>query len=291
MKEDILGSKHTFYKTLTYMEQKGIICNPSVLIKNHANYTNQIYLMEVEDAKMAQNDLISRFRDRIDVIFTFSSLRSAFLYVFAHEKLYQLQGDLLVEDSVTEFQTIFPCKEHESYQNRLLPPFVLNPPYTRDERLDWDEEMWEIYYWLKINFRLYNSEIGKQVNLNPVTIARRKEKMLPSLYIHYPVYAEGFDNYSMLLFILKDIPDIERVLALLSDLSATSYLLKGSKGEYLCFASTRRTHAFASKMRKITQDESLGFAHLSSRWRPLLEDYEKGKIEERFFYMFPPHPK
>lgn len=273
------------------MEQKGIIRNAAVLIKNHTNHKNQIYLLEVEDAKIAQNDLIKRYRDCIDVIFIFSSLKSAFLYVFAHGELHQFQGDLLVEDTVTEFRTVFPCKKHETHQERILPQFVLNPQYTKNEVLNWDEKMWEIYYWLKVNFRLYNSEIGKQVNLNPVTVARRKEKMLPSLYVHYPVYAGGFDNYSMLLFVLEHISDMERVLDLLSDLSAISYLLKGDKGTYLCFASTRRTHTLASKMRKITGDDSLGFAHLSSRWTSLLEAYEGGKIKERFFSMFSPRSK
>ncbi|MBU7026564.1 MAG: AsnC family protein [Theionarchaea archaeon] len=286
LKERILGSKYTFYKTLHYMEQKGIILNPVVLIKNHSNYTNRIYLMEVEDAKMAQDDLINRYRESIDAIFTFSSLKSAFLYIYAHGELHTLQGDVLLEDTVTEFRTIFPCKKHEKDQERVVPQFILNPLYTRSEPLRWDRKMWEIYYWLKINFRLFNSEIGKQVGLDPVTVARRRKKMLLSLYVHYPLYAEGFDNYSMLLFILED-PNLEGVLTLLSDLSATSYLLKGGKGTYLCFASTRRTHALSSKMRKITKNESLGFAHLSSRWKPVLDDYEKGKIEERLFYMFP----
>ena len=287
LKEDILGSKHTFYKTLTYMEEKGIILNPSVLIKNHSNYTNWIYLLKVEDERLAQNDLIERYRDSIDVIFTFSSLESAFLYVYAHKELQNVKGDLLLKDTVAEFRTVFPCKEHEKHEKRILSQFVLNPQFTRDEPLVWDEKMWEIYYWLKVNFRLYNSEIGRQVGVDPVTVARRKKRILPSLYIHYPVFAEGRDNYSTLLFVLEDV-DADRVVGLLSDLSATSYLLKGSKGTYLCFASTRRTHTFASKMRKSLQDETLGFIHHSRWWTPLLDDYEKRKIEERFFHMFSP---
>ncbi len=151
--------------------------------------------------------------------------------------------------------------------------------------------MWDIYYWLKVNLRLYNSEIAKRVRLDPVTVARRRKKMLPSLFIHYPVFAEGRDNYSMLLFVLKDEVDVERVVDLLSDLSATSYLLKGSTGTYLCFVTTRRIYTFTLRMREILQNETLGFAHHSKRWTPLLDDYEKGKIEERFFYMFPPRTK
>jgi hypothetical protein len=290
MKENILRSKHTFYKTLNYMEKKGIILNPAVLIRNHFNYTNRIYLMEVENVETAKNDLINRYRGSIDIIFTFSSLKSAFLYILAHGELHHLQGDLFLEDTVTEFRTIFPCKRHEKDKERILPHSILNPQYSRDKPLPWDDKMWEIYSWLKVNFRLYNSEIGKQVGLDPVTVARRKKKMLQSLYIHYPMYAGGYDNYSMLLFVLED-PDIEGVLTLLSGLSATSYLLKGSKGTYLCFASTRRTHTLTAAMRKTMKDESLGFAHLSSRWTPILDDYEKGKIEERFFYMFPLHSK
>jgi len=269
------------------MEQRGIIFNPAVLIKNHSNYTNRIYLIEVEDAKMAQNDLIDRYREFIDAIFTFSSLKSAFLYIYAHGELHTLQGDVLLEDTVTEFRTIFPCKKHEKDQERVVPQFILNPQYTRSEPLRWDKKMWEIYYWLKINFRLFNSEIGKQVGLDPVTVARRKKKIVPSLYIHYPIFAEAHDNYSMLLFVLENVPDVGRVVTLLSDLSATSYLLKGSEETYLCFASTRRPHILAPKMKKIMSNELLGFVHLSSRWTPILEDYQKGKIEERFFYMFP----
>jgi len=33
-----------------------------------------------------------------------------------------------------------------------------------------DKKMWEIYYWLRNNFRLYNSEIGRQVGLNPFNL-------------------------------------------------------------------------------------------------------------------------
>ena len=288
MKENILGSKHTFYKTLNYMEKKNIILNPVVSIKNHSNYTNQFYFVEVEDAKAGLENLIKKHRECIDVIFTFSFLQSDFLYIAAYDRLDHIQGKVILEDTVTEYRIIFPCKEHEKHPRRILPPFMLNPQYMRSESLTWDEKMWEIYYWLKINFRLYNSEIGRQVGLDPVTVARRKEKMLPSLHVHYPLYAEGHDNYSTLFFILEDIPDLNKLLNLLSDLSATSYLVGGSRGIYLCFASTRQTFAFTSKMRDVIQSESLGFAHPSSRWTPILEDYEKRKIEERFFYMFPP---
>lgn len=287
LKNDILGSKHTFQKALHYMEEREIMLNPTVSIKNHSNYTNQFYLVEVDDETPVITDLISN-RESIDVIFTFSSLKSAFLYIGTHKKLDDINGTLLLEDTITEYKIIFPCKEHERYAERVLPPYILNPEMTRDEPLTWDEKMWEIYYWLRVNFRLYNSEIGKQVGLNPVTIARRRKKMLPSLIVHYPLYAEGYDSYSMLLFVLEDGFDMKELLCLLSDLSGTSYLLKGSKGEYLCFASTRRSRTFSSKMRKIMNDESLKFAYFSSKWTPILDDYEKGEIEERFFYMFPP---
>lgn len=290
LKENILGSKHTFYKTLNYMEARDIIVNPAVTIKNHANYTSRFYFIEVEDEKTALEELIDKYRGYIDVVFAFSSLKSSFLYIAAHEKL-DVEGNLILEDSVAEYRVIFPCKEHEKYPQRVLPPSVLNPKFTRKERLGWDEKMWEIYYWLRVNFRLYNSEIGKQVGLDPVTVARRKKKMLPSLYVHYPMYAEGRDNYSTILFILEDTPDLDKLLASLSDLSATSHLIRGSKGTYLCFASTRRTHPFISKMREVTQNESLKFVHPSRWWNPILDDYEKGKVEERYFYMFPPHSK
>jgi hypothetical protein len=156
--------------------------------------------------------------------------------------------------------------------------------------LNWDAKMWEIYYWLRVNFRLYNSEIGKKVGLDPVTVARRRKKMLPSLIVHYPLYAEGFDNYHMLLFILEDDFDMEELLSLLSDLSGMSYLMKGSKDNYLCFASTRN-RTFSEDMRKTMRNESLKFAHLSRKWTPILDDYQKKKVEERFFYMFPPQPE
>jgi hypothetical protein len=290
-KKDIMGSKHTFYKTLNYMEKKQIILNPAISIKNHSNYTNRFYFIQGDDARKIMNDVLNRYRESIDVIFIFSSLQSDFLYIAAHEKIDHIDGKIILEDIVTEYRVIFPCKEHEKHSQRILPQFILVPEYTRDEPLVWDEKMWEIYYWLKINYRLYNSEIGKQVGISPVTVARRKEKMLPSLHIHYPVYAEGKDNYSVLFFILEDIPDLDKVLNLLSDLSATSYLVKGSKGTYLCFASTRRVHILAPKMRKAIGDESLGFSHFSSKWTPILDDYKKEKIEERFFYMFPPRTK
>lgn len=290
MKENILGSKHTFYKTLNYMEARDIIVNPSVIIKNHANYTTRFYFIEVEDGKKALEELIDRYKEYINVVFTFSSLKSSFLYIAAHEKL-DVEGNLMLEDTVAEYSVIFPCKEHEKNPQRVLPSFVLNLKFTRKERLGWDEKMWEIYYWLRVNFRLYNSEIGRQVGLDPVTVARRKKKMLPSLYVHYPMYAEGRDNYSMILFILEDIPDLDKLLALLSDLSATSYLIRGSRGTYLCFALTRKVNTFPLKMREVIEDESLGFIHLSRWWSPILDDYKKGKIEERYFYMFPPHSK
>ena len=291
LKKRVVGSKHTFQKALHYMEERNIILNPSVSIRNHSNYTNRFYLLEVDDETPVIQDLISRYRKDIDVIFTFSSLKSAFLYIGAHKELKDIQGRLLLEDTITEYQVIFPCKEHEKNAKRILPQYIITPEMNRDEPLTWDEKMWEIYYWLRVNFRLYNSEIGKQVKLDPVTIARRRKKMLPSLIVHYSLYAEGLDNYHVLLFVLEDDFDMKELLSLLSDLSATSYLLKGNKGEYLCFASTRRSRTLSSKMRKFVKNESLRFVHLSRRWTPILDDYEKGKIEERFFYMFPPQSK
>ena len=290
LKKNIVGSKHTFQKALHYMEKREIMLNPKVSIKNHSNYTNRFYLVEVDDEASVIPDLIDN-REFIDVIFTFSSLKSAFLYIGAHKNLEDISGNLLYEDTIADYKIIFPCKEHERYVGRVLPPYIFSPEMTRDEPLAWDEKMWEIYYWLRVNFRLYNSEIGKKVGLNPVTIARRRKKMLPSLIVHYPLYAEGYDNYSTLLFVLEDDFDMKKLLALLSDLSGTSYLLKGSKGKYLCFASTRKSRTFSSKMRKIMNDKSLKFAYFSSKWTPMLDDYEKGKIEERFFYMFPPQSK
>lgn len=290
LKKDILGSKHTFQKALHYMEEREIMLNPTVSIKNHSNFTNRFYLVEVDDEASVITDLMDRYREYIDVIFTFSSLKSAFLYIGAHRTLDNISGNLIYEDTIADYKIIFPCKEHERYAKRVLPPYILSPEMTRDEPLVWDEKMWEIYYWLRVNFRLYNSEIGKKVGLNPVTIARRRKKMLPSLIVHYPLYAEGCDNYSMILFILEDDFDMKELLSLLSDLSGTSYLLKGSKEKYLCFASTRN-RTFTVDMRRIMKNKSLKFAHLSQKWTPMLDDYQKGKIEERLFYMFPPQSK
>lgn len=290
LKNDILGSKHTFQKALHYMEEKDIILNPSVSIRNHIGYTNRFYLVEVHDEIPVIQDLLKRYREYIDVIFTFSSLKSAFLYIGAHKELDDIKGDLILEDIITEYKIVFPCKEHEKYDERVLPPYVLDPEMNKNKLLNWDAKMWEIYYWLRVNFRLYNSEIGKKVGLDPVTVARRRKKMLPSLIVHYPLYAEGFDNYHMLLFILEDDFDMEELLSLLSDLSGMSYLMKGSKDNYLCFASTRN-RTFSEDMRKTMRNESLKFAHLSRKWTPILDDYQKKKVEERFFYMFPPQPE
>jgi hypothetical protein len=290
LKDDILGSKHTFQKTLHYMEERDIILNPSVSVKNHSNYTNRFYLVEVDNETPVIKDLIRRYRKYIDVIFTFSSLKSAFLYIGAHKKLDDIRGNLIFEDVIAEYQIIFPCKEHEKYTERILPQYTINPEMSHDGPLVWDERMWEIYYWLRVNFRLYNSEIGKQIGVDPVTIARRRKKMLPSLVVHYPLYAEGYDNYHMILLILENDFDKKELLSLLSDLSGTSYLLRGSKRKYLCFASTRN-RTFTVDMRKLVKNESLRFAHLSRKWTPILDDYQKEKIEERLFYMFPPQPK
>lgn len=287
LRSGILGSKHTFQKALHYMEEKDIIMNPAVSIKNHSNYANRFYLLEVDDETSVIQDLICRYRDCIDVIFTFSSLRSVFLYIGAHRNLDDIAGNSILEDTIAEYHIVFPCKEHEKYAERVLPEYVFSPEMTQKEPLKWDKKMWEIYYWLKVNFRLYNSEIGRQVGLDPVTVARRRKKMLPSLIVHYPLFAEGHDNYHMLLFILENDFDRRALLSLLSDLSGMSYVLKGRKGEYLCFASARN-RTFSGDMKRVMKNESLRFAHLWRKWTPILDDYEKGKIEERFFYMFPP---
>ena len=291
LKNNILGSKHTFQKALHYMEEREIILNPTVSIKNHSDYTNRFYLVEVSNEIPVVQDLITRYKEYIDVIFIFSSLKSAFLYIGAHRTIDDLKGDVILEDTITDYHVIFPCKEHEKYAERVLPPYVFSPEMNRTGPLNWDAKMWEIYYWLRVNFRLYNSEIGKKVGMDPVTIARRRKKMFPSLIVHYPLYAEGFDNYHMLLFILENEFDMKELLSLLSDLSGMSYLLKGSEGKYLCFASTKRSRTFSSKMKKIISDKSSKFAYFSSKWTPILDDYENGKIEERFFYMFPPRIK
>lgn len=272
------------------MEQKKILLNPAVSLKNHLNYTNRIYFIEVKNAQKSLKALIGKYKEYLDVIFTFSSFQSDFLYIAAHKKL-DVPGTIIYSDKVDKFKIVFPCKEHEKNSERILPQFVLEPEYTQNNLLKWDSKMWEIYYWLKVNFRLFNSEIGKKVDLNPVTVARRKEKMMSSLHVHYPVYADGHNNYTTLFFILEDIPDPKRLQTLLSDLSATSYLIKGSKGTHLCFVWVRQIHAFFAKMKKVIQNNSLGTAHFSSKWTPLLDDYKKGKIEERLFYMFPPRPE
>ena len=108
MKESILGSKHTFYKTLNYMENREIITNPAVTIKNHSNYTSRFYFIEVEDGKKALDDLTERFKGYIDAIFMFSSLQSEFLYIAARKRLDHVEGNLILEDTVTEY-----CENYE----------------------------------------------------------------------------------------------------------------------------------------------------------------------------------
>jgi hypothetical protein len=294
-REKIIGSINTLWYTLEYMEKNRIILNAECLIKNFRNYKNMHYILKTENWGEFFDKFISQFRNQIEVILYMDAYDETRIYLKAHNEL-PIPGDCKILESHiwTNFVPIHPHSisvkdletrlktEPEPGSERVLCDF------TVDEDLTWNDEMWDTFHWIRVNYRMGHSDLARLIGKAPQTAYRRRMFIDQFICMDYPIFIGGSDSYEMLFFSFETkYPGF--FIDILSKNTAISYLIQTEAGRTICFINTTIPKTVNNAMRGY---EDTGIIHdlkriqMTNRWDPILEDYTKGVIPERYFWMF-----
>lgn len=288
----VIGSINTVWYTLEYMEEHKIIDNPRCVIKNCKTYTNMHYILKTEDSKESNKSFITKNRDCIDMVHCMNAYRETYLYVKTH-------GTLLIPDrfQILEectWSNFIPILPYSTTEKELSDAVKAEPEtesvlddFTVDNQLEWDNETWETFYWLCVNYRMSYTDLGKLIQKSPQAAYRRKLIINESVIIHYPIFIGGLPLYELLFFSFETkYPSF--FVEVLSKNTGMSYLIQTSKRTTL-FVNTTVPKVVNSAMSRY---EDTGIIHdlrrmyLHNYWDPIVEEYMKGAIPERYFYMF-----
>jgi len=292
-KRKIIGSINTVWNTLEYMEKNRIILNVEPLIKNFKNYENMHYILRTEDWEEFLEKFVFQLRDQIEVVLYMDAYGETFIYLKAHNKL-PIPGNCeILESHVwTNFISILPhsvsAKDLEA--NLKTEPeteSTLND-FTMDEDLAWNNEMWDTFYWLRVNYRMSHTDLGRLIGKAPQTAYRRRKFIDQFIHVDYPIFIGGSESYELLFFSFQTkYPSF--FVDVLSKNTAISYVIQTEAGRTVCFINTtipRIVNDAMSKYENMGTIQDLKKMQMTNRWDPILEDYTKGIIPERYFWMF-----
>jgi len=288
----ILGSINTVWYTLEYMEENKIIDNPRVVVRNCTNYTNKHYILKTEDSRDSIMEFIRKYRDHIDMVHSMNAYQGTYLYVKTHGSVsIPDRFEILEECTWVNFVHILPC----SISERDLSDAVKAEPdtesvlddFTIDTRLEWDLKTWETFYWLCVNYRMSYTDLGKLLQKSPQAAYRRKLIINEAVIIHYPIFIGGLSSYELLFFSFET-----RYPTFFVDVFAKntgmSYLIQTPERTTL-FVNTTAPKVVNSALSRYEDTGiicNLRRMYLHNYWDPFMEDYVKGSIPERYFYMF-----
>jgi len=276
------------------MEENRIILNAECLIKNFRNYKNMHYILKTEDWKEFLDKFVFQFRNQIEVVLYMDAYNETRIYLKTHNEL-PIPGNCEILESHiwTNFVPVLPhstsVKDLEtSLKTEPKPKHerVLND-FTADEDLPWDNEMWDTFYWLRVNYRMSHTDLGRLIGKAPQTAYRRR--MFIDQFVRVDlIFIRGSESYEMLFFSFQTkYPGF--FIDVLSKNTAISYLVQTGAGRTICFVNTtipRIVNDAMSRFENTGIIQDLKRMQMTNRWDPILEDYAKGVILERYFWMF-----
>ncbi len=292
-REKTIRSINTLWYTLQYMEEKMIIHNPRCLIKNFRNYNNMHYILRVKDWKEFIDTFALKYKELIDMVHWMDAYGESLIYLKTHCELpIPDHFDLLERREWANFVPIIP----RSVSMKDLEEALKTEPeekseladFTVDEYLEWDNEMWDTYYWISVNYRMNNSELGKLIKKSPQTAYRKRRLVDESILIHYPVFIDGSRSYHPMFFSFRTQFPLFFV-DILSKNTGSSYVIQTKDGWTVCLINTRIPSLVSNAMNGYKETgiiQDLKSIRVSNWWYPILDDYIRGHIPEKYFIMF-----
>ena len=292
-KEKIIRSINTLWYTLQYMEDNRIIHNPRCLIKNFKNYTNMHYILKMKDWKEFIDSFAQKYKDLIEMAHCMDAYGESFIYLKTHCEL-PIPDDITVieEKEWINFVSILP---HSVSTDDLEKALKSEPgtesvlsDFTVDGYLEWGNEIWDAFYWVCVNYRMRNSDLGKLLKKSPQTAYRRRRLIDESILVHYPLFIGGSRSYHPIFLSFKTKYPLFLV-DVFSKNTCTSYLIQTKDGGTTCFINTRIPFLVNDAMNRYMETgiiQNLKSIRVNNWWYPFLDDYMKGRIPEENFFMF-----
>lgn len=287
----LIGSINTVWYTLEYMEERKIIDNPRCIIRTCKNYTNKHYILKTENLKESMR-FITEYRDSIDMVHSMNAYQGTYLYVKTHGTILIPDTFQILEDCI--WSNFVPILPHSTTEEGLSDALEAEPEsesvlddFCVDETLEWDHKTWETFYWLCVNYRMSYTNLGKLIKKSPQAAYRRKLIINESVIIHYPIFIGGLPLYELLFFSFKTkYPSF--FVEVFSKNTGMSYLIETPKRTTL-FVNTTVPKVVNNAMSRYEDTgiiHDLRRMHIHNYWDPIAEDYMKGSIPEKYFYMF-----
>lgn len=291
-KEGLIGSINTVWYALEYMEEHKIIDNPRCVIKNCKDYTNKHYILKTEDSTESVMSFITEYRECIDMVHSMNAYQETYLYVKTHDFLTIPEGFQILEECT--WSNFIPILPHSTTEKDLSDAVKAEPEsesflddFTVDGKLEWDNETWEVFYWLCVNYRMSYTDLGKLIQKSPQAAYRRKLIINESVIIHYPIFIGSLPSYELLFFSFETkYPSF--FIEVFSRNTGMSYLIQASKRTTLFVNTTvpRMVNSAMSRYEDAGIVHNLKKIHMHNYWDHIVEDFKKGSILERYFYMF-----
>jgi hypothetical protein len=291
-KEKIIGSINTLWSTLEYMEKNRIIDNPRCVIKNFKNYTNMHYVLKTDDWKEFTDDFFPNHRNSIDMVHCMNAYGEAYIYVKTHSEV-PLPGYCQVLEKHV-WNNFIPVLPHSITREPFEHAFKSEPKtestlddFYVNENLEWTDEIWETYYWISVNYRMTHSVLARILKTSPQTAYRRRMFVDKSVIVHYPLFIGGWRLYEF-LFLSFETKYPSFFIDILKRNSGVSYVVKTDNSITL-FINTTIPGIVEDAMDKYEETgiiRDMRRMRMYHRLDPLLEDYKKGLIPEKHFWMF-----
>lgn len=286
-----IKSRKTLKDTLIFMEENQIILNPHLYIRNCKGYSNYYMIVAVKNWKDLYTKIICRNYEEIDAaMYIRSWKKNRFAYLKYHNDLKTTVHKVVEQGPLDYFHAVHPhtiTDKGLSWDQELELCKKSHIPDNLDRKFDWDYDTKQVLWWLRINYRLSLTEMARQLDVSRTTIKRKKELIKEFAYIHYPTFIHSRPNYTRILssFHTEYPGYIEKMF---QNVSATCYLF-GNREKTLLFINTTLPSYAIEVLEELEERaiiEDLNTEIVVRSWNRVEEEYRRGKISEKFFWMF-----
>ena len=292
---DLLKSSDAVYSTLRYMERNRIIMNPRIFLKNCTDHRNVHCIIRTENTDAVTESIIKENRDSINTIYQSRHGKENIMYVKSTKLLFLRNFELVEEIEWESYTIIFPWEWNGSDEILTGLPDVLpemSPPpqenLTAHPGFEVTEDTKAVLYWLKVNLRLPDVSVMKETGFNYNKIRTLRNEIMANSVIYVPTFIHEFHNYVSLYFSFFT-QYYDFLVKFFGRNSGTSFLIKGKKDRTFLFINTTTANWVIHAMEYFEEMgivKNMLFYYLQKRWDPIIEDFEAGKIPEKYFWMF-----
>ncbi len=274
------------------MEKRQIIMNPHLYIRNCEGYSNHYIIVEVENWKDLYEKIICRNWEAIDSAFYIRSWKKNRLaYIKYHDTLERKLPNVIEQGPIDYMYVIHPqsVTDHELFEKLRSEPNKKSqiPADRLNRKFDWDYDTKQVFWWLNINYRLSLTQIARQIKVSRTTVRNKKKLIEEFTCIHYPTYLHSSTSYTGVLSSFHT-EYLDYLKESFQNLSATCYIF-GNQEKTLCFANTTLPSYVIQVLEKFEKRaiiEDLNTEITVRSWNKILDEFQLGRIPEKFFWMF-----